>query len=112
MPLLLLAESEGFEPTTPWFVAKYSIQLSYGRAFAHVALLYMLLLCKPANHASNLTKMKPEPLTAIRTEQIKCSDVARPAGFEPTTPWFVAKYSIQLSYGRVAAKKAALYIKF
>ena len=27
--------------------------------------------------------------------------VARPAGFEPTTPWFVAKYSIQLSYGRI-----------
>ena len=27
--------------------------------------------------------------------------MARPAGFEPTTPWFVAKYSIQLSYGRL-----------
>jgi hypothetical protein len=27
--------------------------------------------------------------------------LARPAGFEPTTPWFVAKYSIQLSYGRM-----------
>ena len=27
--------------------------------------------------------------------------LARPAGFEPTTPWFVAKYSIQLSYGRI-----------
>ena len=25
----------------------------------------------------------------------------RLAGFEPTTPWFVAKYSIQLSYGRM-----------
>ena len=27
--------------------------------------------------------------------------VARLAGFEPTTPWFVAKYSIQLSYSRI-----------
>ena len=26
--------------------------------------------------------------------------VVRLAGFEPTTPWFVAKYSIQLSYSR------------
>ncbi len=28
--------------------------------------------------------------------------MARLAGFEPTTPWFVAKYSIQLSYSRQA----------
>ena len=28
--------------------------------------------------------------------------VVRVAGFEPTTPWFVAKYSIQLSYTRTA----------
>src|SRR6185503_16936798 len=26
--------------------------------------------------------------------------LARPEGFEPPTPWFVAKYSIQMSYGR------------
>ena len=26
--------------------------------------------------------------------------MARSAGFEPTTPWFVARYSIQLSYER------------
>ena len=26
--------------------------------------------------------------------------VVRLAGIEPTTPWFVAKYSIQLSYSR------------
>jgi hypothetical protein len=33
---------------------------------------------------------------------VALSSVARLAGFEPTTPWFVAKYSIQLSYSREA----------
>jgi transcription elongation factor GreB len=28
--------------------------------------------------------------------------LVRLAGIEPTTPWFVAKYSIQLSYSRQA----------
>jgi transcription elongation factor GreB len=28
--------------------------------------------------------------------------LVRLAGIEPTTPWFVAKYSIQLSYSREA----------
>ena len=27
-------------------------------------------------------------------------NMVRLAGIEPTTPWFVAKYSIQLSYSR------------
>ena len=30
-PLFCLVRPKGFEPLTPWFVAKYSIQLSYGR---------------------------------------------------------------------------------
>jgi hypothetical protein len=33
-PLILLVRLAGFEPTTPWFVAKYSIQLSYSREAA------------------------------------------------------------------------------
>ncbi len=31
-PLKRLVRLAGIEPTTPWFVAKYSIQLSYSRA--------------------------------------------------------------------------------
>ena len=30
-PLTILVRLAGIEPTTPWFVAKYSIQLSYSR---------------------------------------------------------------------------------
>ena len=33
-PLMMLARPERFELPTPWFVAKYSIQLSYGREAA------------------------------------------------------------------------------
>jgi hypothetical protein len=36
-------------------------------------------------------------------------NVARLAGFEPTTPWFVAKYSIQLSYSRVISVLYSLF---
>ena len=37
----------------------------------------------------------------LETKQLKrFEEVVRLAGFEPTTPWFVAKYSIHLSYSR------------
>ena len=67
----MLARPEGFEPPTPWFVARYSIQMSYGR----------FLPLRPPARAEGLC-------------------LARPEGFEPPTPWFVARYSIQMSYGR------------
>ncbi len=67
-----MARSRGFEPLTAWFVARYSIQLSYERA----------INCFHLNTFPRVRK------------------VARPRGFEPLTAWFVARYSIQLSYGR------------
>ena len=35
--------------------------------------------------------------------------MVRQAGFEPTTLWFVARYSIQLSYWRIKFAEAELY---
>ncbi len=36
--------------------------------------------------------------------------MARPEGFEPPTAWFVARYSIQLSYGRIALSERVLSV--
>jgi len=35
-----LVRLAGIEPTTPWFVAKYSIQLSYSRADTHCSTVF------------------------------------------------------------------------
>ena len=35
------------------------------------------------------------------TRRFPAEDLVRRVGFEPATPWFVARYSIQLSYRRI-----------
>jgi hypothetical protein len=40
-------------------------------------------------------------LHATRVSGMDPRKLARPERFELPTPWFVARYSIQLSYGRV-----------
>ncbi len=77
-----MARSRGFEPLTAWFVARYSIQLSYERAIFDT---------KQAVWHQGVTLIHN-----ILSEE----RMARPRGFEPLTAWFVARYSIQLSYGR------------
>ena len=36
-------------------------------------------------------------------------NLVRLAGIEPTTPWFVAKYSIQLSYSREKQNYSSMF---
>jgi hypothetical protein len=48
--------------------------------------------------------MRFQPLFMLRI-------LVRLAGIEPTTPWFVAKYSIQLSYSR-ESKHFSSFISF
>lgn len=49
---------------------------------------------------------KRHRLHAARPEIGKKGKKLRPEGFEPPTYWFVARHSIQLSYGRVATRIA------
>ncbi len=53
-PLIVLARPERFERPTPWFVAKYSIQLSYGRL-------------KQGAHYSRIRNCRKEPRTETFT---------------------------------------------
>src|SRR6218665_2652960 len=46
------------------------------------------------------TQKKNAQPVAVGRSIDRSNSVVRLAGIEPTTPWFVAKYSIQLSYSR------------
>jgi hypothetical protein len=54
-------------------------------------------------HASEVKAMPGQKRKMARkslSEPFVLKKLVRLAGIEPTTPWFVAKYSIQLSYSR------------
>ena len=82
-----VATPGGFEPLTSWFEAKRSIQLSYGVVWVRIA------------EAGG--KIKRAGWLRMRLQTTGIRKVATPGGFEPLTSWFVAKRSIQLSYGVV-----------
>ena len=99
----------GIEPTTPWFVAKYSIQLSYSRQSSN----YIQILkpirenpdfsSKAFQHRQSCLHRQERNEKASELFSSEACRLVRLAGIEPTTPWFVAKYSIQLSYSRQAS---------
>ncbi len=102
-PTVKLVRLAGIEPTTPWFVAKYSIQLSYSRKTSTI-------ITTAAAPSAQLL------LTAFTTSDtpsgISAKILVRLAGIEPTTPWFVAKYSIQLSYSRIQQRSVFYSIHY
>ena len=80
-----MVRPERFELPTAWFVARYSIQLSYGRIC--IVWLYFPSVCR---------HIRQEGRAGLPRDVM-----VRPERFELPTAWFVARYSIQLSYGRI-----------
>ena len=68
-----------------------------GECFAHV--LQRVAVAKTVCEERDTQMTEKEKACNFRCRP---SFLVRLAGIEPTTPWFVAKYSIQLSYSRVS----------
>jgi hypothetical protein len=100
-----LARMEGVEPPTAWFVARYSIQLSYMR-IEFVQSLKTFGAHGRSRTSDRLVRSQvlyPAELHARFKKSVAViglPEMARMEGVEPPTAWFVARYSIQLSYMR------------
>ncbi len=72
------------------------------------------MLTGGAIHIKNITPIKHIKRMGQKkkTSIFRCwsFDLVRLAGFEPTTPWFVAKYSIQLSYSRATFYRSEIAV--
>ena len=59
-----------------------------------------------------MTATTPKTKKGYRPKSVTLYYLVRLAGIEPTTPWFVAKYSIQLSYSRVKREYNTTSLRF
>ncbi len=61
--------------------------------------VYPMFVEEPSKGAVVLGMADGQGFDARPMQVKEAIEVAHPEGFEPPTPWFEAKYSIQLSYG-------------
>ena len=67
---LWLVRLAGFEPTTPWFVAKYSIQLSYSRQDLHCSTTFLCPALKvQVQHPRRRICCMPKPYKHLSLER-------------------------------------------
>jgi hypothetical protein len=92
----------GVEPPTAWFVARYSIQLSYTRKF-YFSVIGLLNGARGRSRTSDrlVRSQVLYPAELHAHSNITTIEMVRMEGVEPSTAWFVARYSIQLSYIRI-----------
>jgi hypothetical protein len=94
-----LVRLAGFEPTTPWFVAKYSIQLSYSRAKPHS-------ITKPLDPFARLERPKAAP--SARSPERPNADGSVPAGVHCRIDFPKVQLNPAPPSGAVLAPAAAL----
>ena len=86
--------SRKFELPTPWFVTLMQYAVGF---FDHEILPEKTAPKTPRGGSGTMPPVKI-------VSRIDLDLLARPERFELPTPWFVARYSIQLSYGRAVRK--------
>jgi NADH:ubiquinone oxidoreductase subunit 2 (subunit N) len=83
--------------------SRFTLHASFPRSVALTQLRFTLLTVTSSQRdlhpqvCAHAGRTRKSPQLALRAFLF----LVRLAGIEPTTPWFVAKYSIQLSYSRI-----------
>src|SRR5690606_5084086 len=86
-----------------WMSEREAMAVTYHRKFGQVATVGVppeMLEAGLAGESGLVGGRHVGAHSRLSKAQTSENFLARLAGFEPTTPWFVARYSIQLSYSR------------